>query len=101
MANTLPGNSFMVHVQIYDTTLRDGSQGENINFSSAEMIKIAKKLDHAGVHYIEGGWPGSNARDARFFELAQQKLLPMRVSAAFGSTRKAHTPAEKTPTCKR
>ena len=87
----------MVHVQIYDTTLRDGSQGENINFSSAEMIKIAKKLDHAGVHYIEGGWPGSNARDARFFELAQHESFANARIAAFGSTRKAHTPVEQDP----
>ncbi len=78
---------------IYDTTLRDGSQGENISFSSAEMIKIAKKLDQAGVHYIEGGWPGSNARDARFFELAQKETFANAKITAFGSTRKPLTDA--------
>jgi 2-isopropylmalate synthase len=87
----------MVQVRIYDTTLRDGSQGENINFSSAEMIKIAKKLDQAGIHYIEGGWPGSNARDARFFELAQQEQFSHARITAFGSTRRPHTPAEQDP----
>jgi len=81
----------MKQVFIYDTTLRDGSQGENINFSSAEMIKIAKRLDQAGVHYIEGGWPGSNARDARFFELARKEKFSSARISAFGSTRKPHT----------
>ncbi|MCX5779602.1 MAG: citramalate synthase, partial [Firmicutes bacterium] len=54
-------------VQIYDTTLRDGSQGEGISFSVDDKIKIAKKLDHLGVAYIEGGWPGSNPKDLDFF----------------------------------
>jgi 2-isopropylmalate synthase len=85
----------MVQVYIYDTTLRDGSQGENINFSSAEMIKIAKKLDQTGVHYIEGGWPGSNARDARFFELAQQETFSHARITAFGSTRKPNVSASQ------
>lgn len=85
----------MTQIYIYDTTLRDGSQGENISFSSAEMIKVAKKLDQAGVHYIEGGWPGSNARDARFFELAQNETFTHARITAFGSTRKPNTPAEK------
>ena len=82
----------MKQVLIYDTTLRDGSQGENISFSSEEMIKIAKKLDEAGVHYIEGGWPGSNARDARFFELASHETFSRARITAFGSTRKPNTP---------
>jgi 2-isopropylmalate synthase len=90
----------MTRVYIYDTTLRDGSQGENINFSSAEMIKIAKKLDQFGVHYIEGGWPGSNARDARFFELAQKETFSNARITAFGSTRKPHTSADTDPNLK-
>lgn len=85
----------MEQAVIYDTTLRDGSQGENISFSSEEMIKIAKKLDQAGVHYIEGGWPGSNARDARFFELARKETFETARITAFGSTRKPNTPVEK------
>ena len=75
-------------IQIYDTTLRDGTQGENINFSSKEKVKIAKKLDELGVHYVEGGWPGSNNRDARFFELAQQEKFNHSRITAFGATRK-------------
>ena len=75
-------------IQIYDTTLRDGTQGENINFSSKEKVKIAKKLDELGIHYIEGGWPGSNNRDARFFELAQQEKFNHSCITAFGATRK-------------
>jgi 2-isopropylmalate synthase len=83
----------MERVLIYDTTLRDGSQGENISFSSDEMLSIAKKLDQVGVHYIEGGWPGSNARDARFFELANRETFNHARITAFGSTRKPHTNA--------
>src|SRR6266480_3696029 len=52
-------------VEIYDTTLRDGSQGEGINFSAMDKLRIAEKLDSFGVHYIEGGWPGSNPEDLR------------------------------------
>ncbi len=87
----------MTQVLIYDTTLRDGSQGENISFSSEEMIKIAKRLDQFGVHYIEGGWPGSNARDARFFEMAQQEHFSHARITAFGSTRKPQTEAATDP----
>src|SRR5207247_2954509 len=54
-------------VEIYDTTLRDGSQGEGINFSVTDKLRIAEKLDAFGVHYIEGGWPGSNPKDLEFF----------------------------------
>lgn len=83
----------MEQVLIYDTTLRDGSQGENISFSSDEMLSIAKRLDQIGVHYIEGGWPGSNARDARFFELAAREDFVNARITAFGSTRKPFTEA--------
>jgi len=87
-------------IDIYDTTLRDGSQGENISFSSEEMIKIALKLDQIGVAYIEGGWPGSNVRDARFFELAQKETFTSARITAFGSTRKPRTRAEDDPNLK-
>jgi 2-isopropylmalate synthase len=73
---------------LYDTTLRDGTQGENINFSAKEKIQIAKALDDFGIHYIEGGWPGSNPRDMQFFELAQQTTFKNARITAFGSTRK-------------
>ena len=60
-------------VEIYDTTLRDGSQGEGINFSAADKIRIAEKLDAFGIHYIEGGWPGSNPKDMEFFQQAARR----------------------------
>ena len=75
-------------VEIYDTTLRDGSQGEGINFSVADKLRIAEKLDAFGVHYIEGGWPGSNPKDIEFFASAKKKKFKNARLAAFGSTRK-------------
>jgi 2-isopropylmalate synthase len=75
-------------VEIYDTTLRDGSQGEGINFSVMDKIRIAEKLDAFGVHYIEGGWPGSNPKDIEFFAQAKRKRFKHARLAAFGSTRK-------------
>jgi 2-isopropylmalate synthase len=82
-------------VKIFDTTLRDGSQGEGVSFSSADKVKVAEALDAFGVHYIEGGWPGSNPKDIAFF----RKIKPMRLKnakvTAFGSTRRAQNdPAE-------
>ena len=82
-------------VLLYDTTLRDGTQGENINFSAEDKVRIALRLDDIGIHYIEGGWPGSNPRDRRFFELARDLQLKNARLAAFGSTRRPGvTPAE-------
>ena len=75
-------------VEIYDTTLRDGSQGEGINFSVADKLRIAEKLDAFGVHYIEGGWPGSNPKDIEFFSQAKKRKFKNAKLAAFGSTRK-------------
>lgn len=78
---------------LYDTTLRDGTQGEGVNFSSGDKLRIARKLDELGVHYIEGGWPGSNPKDMEFFQRARSDLhLRQAKIAAFGSTRKAKTP---------
>ena len=56
----------------YDTTLRDGTQGEEVSFSADDKVKIAKRLDAFGIDYIEGGWPGSNPKDMEFFELAKK-----------------------------
>jgi 2-isopropylmalate synthase len=78
----------MVDVLIYDTTLRDGTQGENITFSADEKIKIALRLDDFGIHYIEGGWPGSNPKDMQFFDLASRVEFRQARLVAFGSTRK-------------
>ncbi len=82
-------------VEIYDTTLRDGSQGEGINFSVADKLRIAEKLDAFGVHYIEGGWPGSNPKDIEFFAQAKRKKFKNAKLAAFGSTRKKGVPVEQ------
>jgi 2-isopropylmalate synthase len=75
-------------VEIYDTTLRDGSQGEGVNFSVMDKLRIAERLDAFGVHYIEGGWPGSNPKDIEFFELARRRKFKRARLAAFGSTRR-------------
>jgi len=77
-------------VEIYDTTLRDGSQGPGINFSVVDKLRIADKLDAFGVHYIEGGWPGSNPKDIDFFEQAKRRTFRRAKLAAFGSTRRKH-----------
>ena len=82
-------------VEIYDTTLRDGSQGEGINFSVADKLRIAEKLDTFGVHYIEGGWPGSNPKDIEFFAQAKQRKFRNARLAAFGSTRRKGVAVEK------
>jgi 2-isopropylmalate synthase len=76
-------------VTLYDTTLRDGAQGEGINFSLADKLRIAQRLDAFGMHYIEGGWPGSNAKDIEFFREAKKLKLKHAKIAAFGSTRRA------------
>ncbi len=75
-------------VQIYDTTLRDGTQSEGISLSVNDKVKIARRLDEFGVHYIEGGWPGSNPKDAEFFERVRKMEFKHAKIAAFGSTRK-------------
>jgi len=83
----------MKKIQIYDTTLRDGSQGENISFSLEDKLHIVRKLDGLGLDYIEGGWPGSNSKDVAFFHRAQALQLKHAKLAAFGSTRHPRHPA--------
>lgn len=78
----------MKQVFLYDTTLRDGTQGEGISLSVDDKLKIAKKLDELGVDYIEGGWPGSNPKDMDFFSLAKELELNHAKITAFGSTRR-------------
>src|SRR5215471_9293380 len=75
-------------IEIYDTTLRDGSQGEGINFSVMDKLRIAERIDAFGLHYIEGGWPGSNPKDIEFFAQAKRKKFRNARLAAFGSTRR-------------
>lgn len=79
----------MPDVKLYDTTLRDGAQSEGISFSVVDKLHIAKKLDEFGIHYIEGGWPGSNPKDAEFYERIHEVNLKHAKIAVFGSTRRA------------
>jgi len=85
----------MREVEIYDTTLRDGSQAEGINFSVYDKVQIAEKLDELGFHYIEGGWPGSNPKDASFFREVRKLRFKKAKISAFGSTRKAGVRVEE------
>lgn len=84
----------MSDIFLYDTTLRDGSQREGISYSVDDKIKIARRLDEFGVHYIEGGWPGSNPKDAAFFRRARGLSLKNAKITAFGSTMKKGTQPE-------
>ncbi len=85
---------------LYDTTLRDGTQGEGINLSVVDKLRIAQRLDDFGMNYIEGGWPGSNPKDAEFFERAREIHFRQARLSAFGSTRKAHGHAAGDPQVK-
>ncbi|MCX6970801.1 MAG: citramalate synthase [Verrucomicrobia bacterium] len=84
----------MKPVTIYDTTLRDGTQGTGISFSVLDKIRVAEKLDSFGVDYIEGGWPGSNPRDVAFFAEAANRTWKHAKIAAFGSTRRGGVSVE-------
>src|SRR5512146_96731 len=76
----------MQSIQIYDTTLRDGTQSEGFTLSSNDKVRIAQKLDELGVAYIEGGWPGSNPKDVEFFQRARDMEWRHARVAAFGAT---------------
>ena len=82
----------MRQVEIYDTTLRDGSQTEDIAFSVEDKLRITEKLDELGIHYIEGGWPGSNPKDIEYFKKVLKLRLKNSRVIAFGST---HRPKHK------
>ena len=73
-------------VKVYDTTLRDGTQAEDISFSVEDKLRITQRLDELGIHYIEGGWPGSNPRDAQYFHEVHNIPLASAKIVAFGST---------------
>ncbi|HAF70373.1 TPA: citramalate synthase [Candidatus Acetothermia bacterium] len=87
----------MKGVKLYDTTLRDGAQGEGVSFSLADKLRIARRLSELGVHYIEGGWPGANPKDTELFARARDLDLGEAKLVAFGSTRRAGLPPEKDP----
>ncbi len=82
-------------VKIYDTTLRDGTQGEGISFSVTDKLLITERLDQFGIDYIEGGFPGSNPRDIAYFNEVGKLRLNHAKIAAFGSTRRAGTKASE------
>src|SRR5271168_4071871 len=84
-------------IRIYDTTLRDGTQGEGISFSVADKLLIVERLDQFGIDYIEGGFPGSNPRDIAFFAEARKLRLKHARLTAFGSTRRAGVRPEDDP----
>src|SRR5450759_2752829 len=84
----------MRQVQLYDTTLRDGAQREGISFSVVDKIHIAQRLDSLGIHFIEGGWPGSNAKDVEFFDHSRNLSLKNARITAFGSTRRKNSKVE-------
>src|SRR5574342_960090 len=75
-----------IMIQVYDTTLRDGTQREGISLSCEDKLRIAQKLDELGVAFIEGGWPGSNPKDVEFFERARDLPWKNALLAAFGAT---------------
>lgn len=79
----------MTNILLYDTTLRDGAQGEGVSLSLGDKLLIAQRLDRFGIHYIEGGWPGSNPKDMAFFKEIKQAGIQRAKIAAFGSTRRA------------
>lgn len=84
----------MSSVELYDTTLRDGAQTEGISYSVQDKLRITEQLDALGVHYVEGGWPGSNPKDAEFFRKARKLKLTSAQLTAFGSTRHSSSAAK-------
>jgi len=82
-------------MKLYDTTLRDGTQAEDISFSVEDKVRVARKLDALGVHFIEGGWPGSNPRDIEFFKAMRTEKLSNSVLVSFGSTRRGGVKARE------
>lgn len=82
-------------LEIYDTTLRDGAQAEDVSFSAEDKVRVAQKLDELGIQYIEGGWPGANPKDIEFFRMIKTVPLKSATVVAFGSTRKASNPVRK------
>lgn len=94
----MPGNADEpVLVELFDTTLRDGTQGEHVSLTARDKLRIAKRLDRFGIGIIEGGWPGSNPKDQEFFELARDVDWEQARICAFGSTRRVQYAPEDDP----
>src|SRR5437868_2506243 len=95
----LPTPALPEAVEIYDTTLRDGSQQEGLSLTVDDKLRVAAQLDHLGVAYIEGGWPGANPKDEEFFQRAPSELkLETATLVAFGSTRRPRGKADSDET---
>lgn len=90
----------MADLLLYDTTLRDGTQGEGVSLSVEDKLRVLKRLDKLGIHYAEGGWPGSNPKDIEFFQRAVDLELKQLRLTAFGSTRRANLAVEDDPNLK-
>jgi 2-isopropylmalate synthase len=82
-------------LEIYDTTLRDGAQAEDVSFSAEDKVRVVQQLDELGVQFIEGGWPGANPKDIEFFRMIKETPLRNGAVVAFGSTRKASNTVQK------
>lgn len=87
-------------IELYDTTLRDGSQAEEVSFSVEDKLRITERLDDFGIHYIEGGWPGSNPKDAEYFKRVRKLHLSNSTVVAFGSTHRPRHRVEEDPNIK-
>ena len=87
-------------VTLYDTTLRDGTQGEGVSLSVNDKLRLVERMDEFGIHYIEGGWPGSNPKDAEFFKKVRKLKLKNAKLVAFGSTRRADLSTSQDPNLK-
>jgi 2-isopropylmalate synthase len=87
----------MRKVQLYDTTLRDGCQSEDVSLTLDDKLRVAELLDDLGIHVIEGGWPGSNPRDEEFFSASRKLKLKHARIAAFGSTKRAGREGRRRP----
>jgi isopropylmalate/homocitrate/citramalate synthase len=85
----VPEEKIMRKIELYDTTLRDGAQSEDIAFSVEDKLRIAERLNEFGIHYIEGGWPGANPKDAEFFKLVRKLKFKSSTLCAFGATHRA------------
>ena len=90
-----PAAAKSVQLEIYDTTLRDGAQAEDVSFSADDKVMVAQRLDELGVQFIEGGWPGANPKDIEFFRMIKETPLKQATVVAFGSTRKASNAVQK------
>src|ERR1700731_4331856 len=84
-------------IKLFDTTLRDGAQAEGVSFSAHDKLQITRALDRLGIHYIEGGWPGSNPKDNQFFKEVRELDLKQARMVAFGSTRRKGVRAANDP----